>query len=443
MIVSDQTMQNTSEFTSGNDLPVWLIAVGDELLEGRQADTNSRDVQRALGLHKVAVRGVRVVPDHTAEIADALCSTGAGGLVFVFGGLGSTADDLTRDAVAAWADVELVSDPELLSRLEKRWRAMGISDCSGAVRQSQKPAGMISLKNPVGSAPALIGRLQDRMLVLLPGVPPELQALLPVVLEYLETVDCLPRRCPSLLLRTAQIGELALERVCRPVQQTYPELVWSWWLSAWGVDVRVGLPDGQSEADLTDAGSQLEHDLGRLVYAREAVDLPEVIQSHLLKRGLTVSVAESCTAGMLGASLTSTDGSSGFFRGGFLAYANEVKHKQLGVPAELLEAYGAVSQEVAEAMASGCRDRLDTDFSLAITGISGPGGGTIDKPVGTTWIAATTPSTVYSVCYRFPGDRATNRRLTVAAALDTLRRLAEEPSLVPPWLPSDSWRKQG
>ncbi len=449
--------------TRADDLPIRLIAVGDELLEGRQQDTNSRDVQGALGRRGLAASGVQVVPDRLEAIGAALRATDAPGLVLVYGGLGSTDDDLTREAVAAWAGVALTTDRALQSRLEERWRARGLSDVSGALRQAQKPAGMTALPNPVGSAPGLVGYLAGRTVVLLPGVPSELRALLPAVLDWLEAIGVLPRRRGSLLLRTAQIPELALQRKCEPVRQAYPELLWSWWQTPWGVDVRLALPPGCTETEsasaaerpaatrersaaagdrLAVAGDELAAVLGPLVYTRETKDLNLIVQELMLERAATLSVAESCTAGLLAARLTDHDGSSGYFRGGVVAYADAVKQKQLGVPASLLEAAGAVSKPVAEAMASGCRDRLGTDFAVAITGISGPGGGTEEKPVGTTWIAVATPAAVFCDCFRFPGTRRRNRRLTVAIALDILRRILQGGDETTPWLPDDSWRRR-
>jgi PncC family amidohydrolase len=159
----------------------------------------------------------------------------------------------------------------------------------------------------------------------------------------------------------------------------------------------------------------------------------------MIAEGSTVSVAESCTAGMIGARLTDLPGSSGFFRGGILAYADRIKTEQLGVPADQLAATGAVSRETVTAMADGCRRRIGTDYALAVSGISGPDGGTDDKPVGTTWVAVATPDEVFAHKYRFPADRERNRLLTVAAAVDSLRRVLEFGTDRPPWRETDSW----
>lgn len=417
---------------------VRIIAVGDELLEGRTADTNSRRIQQALGSHAVQVDLIQVVPDSLDAIAAALDRTDPGDLVFLTGGLGSTPDDLTRDAVASWAKVDLAEDPAVRDALEERWRSRGIRTRPGVSRQAQVPAGMAALENPVGSAPGLVGRLLDRWVALLPGVPQELAGLLPLVLAALDRAGALPRLRRTLLWRTAQVAELSLARQCEPLQLRHPRLHWSWWLTDWGVDVRVAADPGDEDA-LESVGAELDRALGPVVFSRRAVSLPQAVQDLMLARGATLAVAESCTAGLIGGALTTHGGSSGFFRGGFLVYADQVKTALLGVDPEVLRREGAVSEGVVRAMASGARDRLGTDYAIAVSGISGPGGGSEDKPVGTTWIALATPGPVWTRRYRFPAGRDRNRLLTVASAMDSLRRLLEGGDEVSPWSAADTW----
>lgn len=428
--------------TPGQEPALRIIAVGDELLEGRTADTNSRSIQRALGRHVVQAAGVEVVPDEPEAIRRALDRTNEGDLVILCGGLGSTPDDLTRDAVAAWAKVELAEDPQVRRNLEARWAKRGIKSRPGVMRQSQVPAGMAALENPVGSAPGLAGRLSGRVVVLLPGVPAELEGLLPVVVAWLEARRLLPAARPVLVWRTAQMPELALVHRCEAIREAFPDLLWSFWLTEWGVDVRLAAGSGSdAQRDLEAAGQQVDQALGHLVFAREMVSLPEAIQQKLIPANRTLSTAESCTAGMIGARLTDAAGSSAFFTGGIIAYSNAVKRQQLGVSEADLQQHGAVSETVVRAMARGARERLGSDYSLAVSGISGPDGGTVDKPVGTTWIAVATPQAVFANCYYFPTDRANNRRLTVAAALDSLRRILVTGDEVSPFLSDQPWAR--
>jgi len=419
---------------------VRIIAIGDELLEGRTTDTNSNRIERALGAHAVQVSLIQVVPDREEDIAAALDRTEPGDLVFITGGLGSTPDDLTRDVVARWGKVDLVPDPEVMRHLTERWRKRGLKTSPGAERQAEVPVGMTALTNPVGSAPGLAGPLRGRTLILLPGVPQEMTGLLGPALDWLDGQGLLPVSRESLLWRTAQVAELTLVKRLAGIHDRHRGLSWSWWLTEWGVDLRLAAPaGGESGDELSAAGGEVDAILGRLVYSRKMETPAEVVQGLMLARGATLAVAESCTGGLIGGALTAHPGSSGYFRGGILAYADHVKSEQLGVPADVLARQGAVSRETVELMAAGCRARIGTDYALAVSGISGPGGGTEEKPVGTTWIGLATPGGVCSTRYRFPADRERNRLLTVAAALDSLRRVLESGEDRPPWDTDDSW----
>lgn len=397
---------------------VRLIAIGDELLTGRTSDTNSTAVQRALG---VPADGIQVVGDQQPAIVAALAATSPGDLVMVSGGLGSTGDDLTREAVAAWAGVPLDVDSALAAELAERYRQRGFALCAASLKQAEIPRGLAPVRNPVGSAPGLVGELGGRWLAVLPGVPAELKGLLPLVRERLVALGVLPVPPAARLWRVAQMAEMPLARLCEPVRERHLDLGWSWWIVDWGVDVQIS-GGVHAAAALDDAARDLDAILGERVYAREMVSLPRVVLDLLVARGRTLAVAESCTGGLLGAAITGEAGSSAAFVGGLLTYANAAKRDLAGVADDLLERHGAVSREVAAAMAFGARERMGADHALAITGIAGPAGGTAAKPVGTTWIAVAGPDGVDAGCYRFTADRTRNRTLAVNAALDALRR---------------------
>ncbi len=425
---------------AGPQLNVWLIAVGDELVQGRTLDTNSQEILRALHGWSVTIRSVTQVPDAMDAIASTLAVTTAGSLVFLCGGLGSTPDDLTREAVATWAGVALVSVAELQAALAERCRRHGIPAGDWIIRQSQVPAGMAPLANRVGSAPGLVGTLRDRTLVLLPGVPSELRGLLPDVMSWLQQSGLLPPARHILLYRTAQLAETTVVQQCAAVRQAHADLHWSWWLARHGVDLQVIVPAHQATPDyLTRLDAELRSCLEPWTYATQDQELSAVVQELMIRQGKTLSVAESCTAGLLGARLTEHAGSSAYFRGGVQVYADEVKRDVLGVSAEVLATDGAVSRGAAIAMAERCRERFRTDLAVAITGIAGPAGGSEAKPVGTTWIAVACPGVTWVRRYQFPGSRQRNRHLAVAAALDTVRRLLVDGDTVVPWHPRDSW----
>lgn len=398
-----------------------LIAVGDELLNGRTLDANSHEIQQRLSRRGVVVGGVAVVPDRAAAIATALDATLAGCLVVLTGGLGPTQDDLTAEAVAAWAKVPLREEEAIAAILRARCEARGRPYGPNMVKQGMLPSGLAALPNPEGSAPAMVGDLCDRTLVLLPGVPSEMRVLWPLVEAWLDESGRLGPARPVLLRRTTRLSEPVLDRLTAPLLQEFPGCAWSWWLTRWGVDVQALAPAGV-DAMPDGLAARLDETLGDRVWAREFVDLPAVVLSALRGAGLTVAAAESCTGGLLGAALTDVPGASDAYRGGIVAYADDVKRDLLDVPAALLRDHGAVSGECARAMAAGCRTRCRADTALSVTGVAGPGGGSAAKPVGTVWIGLASAQGTFAGRARFLAHRARNRELAVAAALDALRR---------------------
>ncbi len=398
-----------------------LIAVGDELLNGRTLDANSHEIQQRLSRRGVAVGGVAVVPDRAAAVAAALDATPAGCLVVLTGGLGPTPDDLTAEAVAAWAEVPLREDGAIADILRARCEARGRPYGPNMVKQGLLPRGLAALPNPEGSAPAMVGDLRGRTLVLLPGVPSEMRVLWPLVEAWLDDGGRLGPARPVLLRRTVRLSEPVLDRLTAPLLREFPGCAWSWWLTRWGVDVQALAPAGR-DAMPDGLAAQLDEALGDRVWAREFVDLPAVVLSALRGAGATVATAESCTGGLLGAALTDVPGASDAYRGGIVAYADDIKRNLLDVPAALLRDHGAVSGECAVAMAAGCRARCGADAALSVTGVAGPGGGSAAKPVGTVWIGLASAAGTFAGRARFLAHRARNRELAVAVALDALRR---------------------
>lgn len=397
-----------------------IVSIGDELLCGRTVDTNASATQRRLLAHGVAVTGVHVVPDRAADIASALDAAPRGSLVVLTGGLGPTPDDLSVAAVADWAELPLEADAGVEAALRAWALARGVPFRANLADQALRPAGFRALVNPAGTAPALVGEARGRTCVLLPGPPAEVAALWPAVEAELVARGLLAAAHDRQLRRTCGLPEPEVARRTTPLRDRWPDALWSWWLTRWGVDVQVAaVGAGALPAEL---GPALDAALGTHVYADSLTDLNAVAVAALRESGRTLATAESCTGGLIGAAVTDVPGASAVYLGGVQSYADAAKRDLLGVPPALLAAHGAVSGPVAAAMAAGARDRLGADYALAVTGIAGPDGGSEEKPVGTTWIALAAPDAVWTGCHRFRSFRERNRELAVSHALDALRR---------------------
>lgn len=411
-------------------LRVELVAIGDELLLGQTQDSNSAWLASELAAIGGIVTRRTAIGDDEAEIrqaiAEALDRTGA---VIATGGLGPTPDDVTREAVAALFGATLVFDAGVWDAIRARWQRRGRSaepPESNKV-QAMVPSGALVLHNPEGTAPGLF--LQDpggRWVALLPGVPREMQAvytqrLLPLLQERFTAGDSVVR---WRVLRTTGVAESRLVEILKGLTLE-DGLKLAFLPGPEGVDLRVtvsGLPAVAADRLLESAASSIRERLGNYVYGEGREDLAGVALDLCRRRRFSLSVAESCTGGLLGARLTSIAGSSDVFLGGVVAYSNQVKVRELGVSEELLERVGAVSEEVALAMAQGVCKRLGTHVAIGITGIAGPTGGTPDKPVGTVCIAVVAPDWRRSFRSWFPGDRAEVRFRASQAALDAVRR---------------------
>lgn len=413
-------------------MKVEILTIGDELLLGFTVDTNSAFLGRELAELGVEVARRTTLPDVGPEIVrgirEALDRTGA---VITTGGLGPTTDDLTCEAVAVAAGVPLVRNDEVHQRLVQRWRDRDLPGDVPAdfLRQALVPEGADVLGNPAGTAPGLW--LEDdrkRWIAVLPGVPREMRAIfrdsLQSRIRALAGPDAGVVR--SRTLRTTGVPEsIMAERLAGAVERLAP-LSLSYLPHEAGVDLRVtarGLPHAEADRLLGDAMEWLRERAGKDAYGEDEEDLAASVLELCRRMGATLAVAESCTGGMLGARLTSVPGASDVVLGGVIAYADEVKTKQLGVAPEILKSVGAVSREVAVGLASGARERLGSDIGVGITGIAGPGGGSAEKPVGTVWIAVDVEGTVESERKLFSGDRAEIRSRSVQGALALVRRM--------------------
>ncbi len=413
---------------------VELLTIGAELLLGYTVDTNAAFMARALAEIGVVVARHDTVGDDPELIAramrDGIERTGA---VITSGGLGPTADDRTRDGLAAAFGRELLTDPEALAQVERRFRLFGRDMPKINVVQALVPRGARVLENRFGSAPALW--LEDelgRWVVTLPGVPGEMRGLLTeTVIPMLRAREAAPTVVTSRTLRTTGIGESALAELLGADGGISVAGLPLAYLPGWeGVDLRVTaaeMPVADAERRLDEAAHRLRDRAGDYIYGEGSADLAAVVLELARERSLTLATAESCTGGLLGARITAVPGSSDVFPGGVVAYANAVKESLLGVPAELLAERGAVSEEVARAMAAGACERVGADIGVGITGIAGPDGGSAEKPVGTVWIAVRKGDDVRTFGRVFLGDRGEVRSRAAQSALEMVRQLLLEP----------------
>lgn len=420
-----------------------MVTVGEELLSGATIDRNAAWISSRLGEIGLPVWRSHSVGDRDTDIAEVVRTAALSApFVVVTGGLGPTADDRTRGAVAGALEADLALDPDLLRHLESRYRAAGRGELPPAMRAlALRPAGGRVLSNPVGAAPGLAfpsptpwpgSPPGPGWIVLLPGVPREMRAILPAVLELAQSTfgpELRPIR--SRMIHTTGIPEsqlaprveAALGDARRGLELAYlPDLL--------GVDLRLtarGAVDDEDEAGarrLLDAGEEvLRPLLSEHSFVAPSGDLVEATRARLEERGWTFATAESCTGGLVAQRYTSRAGASTTFLGGIVAYADELKAACLGVPASVLREHGAVSEPVAREMAVGVCERLGADCSVSITGIAGPAGGSPDKPVGTVWIAACRPDGAGG------GRRVTSRRYALAGDREAVRVRAAQAAL--------------
>ena len=414
-----------------------VVTIGTELLLGLTPDTNAAELGRALAAAGAeVVRHISVAdrPDAIrAAVQDALERTG---FVITTGGLGPTRDDMTKREIAALFGKALVLDAAVLRSLEERFRRLGRPMPAVNRTQAEVPEGATVLPNPRGTAPGLWvedrgGDRGDRVVVMLPGVPSEMRGLLaeevlPRITARADAQQRERRVVRSRTVRTTGVAESALAERVGAIEEEIAPLTLAYLPSTEGVDLRLTawrLREDEAERLLSATAAVLRERAGEHWYGEDGTDLAAAVLDQLRSRRARLAVAESCTGGLLGGRITAVPGASDVFVGGVVAYDDGVKTDFLSVPRALLDAHGAVSEEVVRAMALGVQQRFAVEAALAVTGIAGPSGGTPDKPVGTVWLAARAGSETRALKRIFPGDRGEIRARAAQAALDLLRRL--------------------
>jgi competence/damage-inducible protein CinA-like protein len=403
-----------------------IIAVGSELLTPDRIDTNSLFLTQRLNHLGIAVARKTIVGDQHDHVRDAFrCALDRCDLVISSGGLGPTLDDLTREAVAELLSRKLVLNNSVLQNIEARFRRLGRTMPEVNKRQAMVPEGADLLENSRGTAPGLWLESAGRIIVLLPGPPHELKAMFTEKVEQRLERLAGATRLFYREMRTAGLTESEVEQRTAPIYTQYPE-VQTTILTAPGeiqLHLRAWSSDhAAAERMLDELIERISFALGENVFTSNGQSLEEIVAHEMTLNQATVATAESCTGGLLAERLTRIPGSSSYFLGGVVCYSNDLKTAWTDVPAELIESKGAVSPEVAQALAQGIRRRIGATLGIGITGIAGPSGGSPEKPVGLVHIALADANASRDRTLRFPGDRERIRWHASQAALDMLRR---------------------
>ncbi len=405
-----------------------IVVTGTEVLSGTIADRNGPWLSARLRDRGVQLAHVLITGDRPDDLRDALAFFAGMDLVITSGGLGPTADDLTAEVVAEYAGRAMAFDPELDERIwarvmSVRSRLGSASEEAlreGARKQAFVPAGAAVLE-PVGTAPGLLVPTGGPLIVVLPGPPRELQTMWDAAVET-PPLSGLLARAGHFEQRMLRFYGLPEPQIAATLRELDPPA---------SLEITTCLRRGELEvATVFDAGDEPAYEeFAAAVRSRHAdtlfspdgATIDEIVARLLTRR--TLATAESCTGGLMAGRLTDLAGSSAYVLGGLVVYSNEAKSKLAGVPAATIEAYGAVSPEVARALAAGARDRLGADVGIGITGIAGPGGGTPEKPVGTVCLCVSTADDLLEQTVRLPGGRADVRERTTTVAMHMLRRL--------------------
>jgi len=407
-----------------------IIAVGSELLTPYRQDTNSLFLTERLNQLGVDVTFKTIVGDRFPHLTQtAKLAIARSDIVIFVGGLGPTEDDLTREAVARALELGLERDPEVLKRLEQRFAARKYVMTPNNAKQADVIAGATVLPNSNGTAPGqwISGQYDghDKFILLLPGPPHELKALFDQ-----QCVERLRAKLPRVHIATRELkitglGESQVDARVAPIYKRYSDVETTILAGAGEIQLHLKTRSHSLEAAqerVDDLAGKIEEEMGDLVFSDNGDPMERIVGYFLEMRGATLAVAESCTAGLIAERITSVSGSSRYFLGGAVVYSNALKTAFADVPPDLIQKHGAVSSEVAGALANGIRQRCGSTFGLGVTGVAGPTGGTPEKPVGLVFHGLATEDGTEVIERNFPGDRKRIRWFASQQALDMVRR---------------------
>jgi competence/damage-inducible protein CinA-like protein len=403
-----------------------IIAIGSELLTPYRTDTNSLWLTERLNAVGIEVQIKTIVGDDEAileeSVRDALKRSE---VIISTGGLGPTEDDITRKVFARVAGLQLMLDYEVLEGIRERFASRGYQMTPNNERQALIPKGAVVLPNPNGTAPGIKLEHEGKLIILLPGPPRENQ---PMFINHVAAdLERLSRgvRIAKRKLKVTGLGESALDDMIAPIYKEYTNPSTTILFTDSEVEIHLTATAEtawRAEEIVAEVADKLEEKLGYYVYSTTGESLEEVVGHRLRVKQFTVATAESCTGGLLAERITQVPGSSDYFSGSIVSYSNDAKIRLLEVPERLLDTFGAVSGEVAEAMARAVKDKFNTTIGVSITGIAGPGGGTDAVPVGTVYIGLADNLVTSNRRLVLPGDRHLVRWRSSTAALEMVRR---------------------
>lgn len=403
-----------------------IITIGDELLIGQVIDTNSSWIAQELNKMGILVRRRVAVGDEWNEIWSALdAESKQASLVLITGGLGPTADDITKQLLCDYFGGKMVVHEETLAHLTQIFQRLNRPMIERNARQAEVPDNCTVLKNERGTAPGMLFKRGGNVFVSMPGVPHEMKWLmehkvLPLIPELFKTGFVAHRT-----LLTAGLGESFLADLIADLESGLPAHIKLAYLPNYGM-VRLRLTafgDDKSklDADLDKYFSQFKERVKEYLVIDEDIPMEQALARLLKQSGATMATAESCTGGYIAHLITSQPGASAYYKGSVVSYDNAIKEKLLHVPQQTLQTVGAVSEETVRQMAAEVRKLLDTDYALAVSGIMGPDGGTAEKPVGMVWVAVASKDEVMAKLFNFRYDRRRNIEMTAMNALNLLR----------------------
>ncbi len=406
-----------------------IVSIGDELLIGQVVNSNAAYIANQLNSVGVFVDTMTTVGDSEPAILESFKKAlAAHDVVTVTGGLGPTHDDITRAAVCKFFGTELIANQEALENIKQRFARRNIALIKRNEDQALVPRECTVIQNHYGTAPGYLFENNGKYFIVMPGVPGEMKGMMD---EFVIPYFAKKGTGTSILhrtLKTTGIAESLLAEHIGDVRALFAEdsgITLAYLPSAMGVRLRITVrasSRAEAERRVHDVESKLRSKAERYIYGTDTEELEGILGKILTDRKLTVSVAESCTGGLIADRLTNVSGSSNYFERGVITYSNDSKIAELGVPSSHIELHGAVSREVAEAMAFGIRSKSNTNIGLSTTGIAGPTGGTAEKPVGLLWIGFSDRHQTNAIRFNFAGDRRSFKERASQAALDLVRR---------------------